>query len=103
MFVGLLEGLGFGQKVVVAAILGIFVIYLFRGKKAAGTFVGLMGTLWVITISILGALILAILFGWVDPNPTKFLSDMQAWAEIALDLTTNYVADIVKTVLEDLI
>lgn len=73
--VDLLAGLNLGEQVTVAAVFILFVLYAVRGKKAAGSVVGVMGTAWLLSVGISLALAVAILLGWVDPNPVAFLED----------------------------
>lgn len=77
----LLSGLGFGQQIIVAATVGIFILYLFRGKKAAGRAVGIASSAWLAGVSVLAAIALSILFGWVDPNPANFVNDVIAFIQ----------------------
>lgn len=75
-----LSGLGFGQRVLVAASLILVVLYALKGRRTASTVAGLMGTAWFAVVVVAVAFAIAILAGWVDPSPAKFWSDVVAGA-----------------------
>lgn len=72
----ILSGLGFGEQVVVGAVLVITVLYLFRARSAAGKTVTLASTVWTVAVAVLAAGSLAIFLGWVDPSPGKMMADL---------------------------
>lgn len=98
----LLAGLGLGEQVMVAATFIITVLYLFKGKQAAGSFVGLMGTVWLATVSVLVAASVAIFLGWVNPIPEAFFSDLWKGAQMAFDFIKGPVDDWVRRLLSRL-
>lgn len=73
--VDLLSGFGFGQQVTIAAVAIIVALYLFRTKSAAGRAVGVAGTMWLVTVAISLTFAVAVLLGWIDPNPVAFIED----------------------------
>lgn len=95
--VRIISELGLGEQVTAAAVLAIVVLYLFRGKKAAGTVVGVVGTIWFAGVSVGVALAVALLMGWVDPNVSEFLSDVQMLAGELLRLLMGPVEDFVRS------
>lgn len=92
----LLSGLGFGEQVMVSAVFVLTVLYLLKGKKAAGTFVGVMGTMWLLTVGILAAAAVAIFLGWVNPVPEEFMADIVKAAKATFDFVKGPVDDWIR-------
>lgn len=98
----LLSGLGFGEQVIVGATLVITALYLRKGKSAAGMFVGLMGTVWLVATSAVVATAVAIFMGWVDPVPHKFFADVMAGGKAAIEFALGPLDDWVRNLVSGL-
>lgn len=98
----LLSGLGFGEQMIVGATLILTALYLFKGKKAAGMFVGLMGTVWLAATSIAIAAAVAIILGWVDPIPGRFFADLWTATKATFEFATGPAGDWISGVISDL-
>lgn len=101
--IDIVRALGAGEQVVVAATLGLVVLYLFRGRKLAKLVVGLAGTAWLVGVAVGIAVIGIILAGWVDPRPSAFISDVGAAASAAGELAAGAVDDWLADLLEGLV
>lgn len=75
-FVPIVESLGFGSQVVIAASLVLVALYILRVVRLGGALVGLLGTAATIGMVVLVVLAVAIAFGWVSPNPRAFFGHM---------------------------
>lgn len=91
--VDLLANLHLGEQIFVSLTL-LFIAYegvrVMNAGKRAGSFVG--GFMWygvVIFVAIAGA----VLLGWVDPNPGKFIGDLTSWMGMALDTIGRWVME----------
>jgi hypothetical protein len=98
-----IAGLGFGQQVTVAATVFIAVLYLFRGRKAAGRAVGVAGRLWFAAVAFGVGTALVILLGWVDPNVGAFADDISAALGAIVDTVGDFVADRVDGLLDSVL
>lgn len=89
LIIDALQGLGAGQRLIVAAVLGLVVMYLLKGRSLARRIAGTMGTLTVITVGVLVTVSAAILLGWVNPQPSVFFehvrTGLEAVGEVAVD------------------
>lgn len=88
-----LRTLGLGQSILVAAVLFIGVVYLWRGRKWGQVVVGIVGTVWLVTIAAILAVGFAVALGWVDPNPGAFMHDVGAAAGWLWGAVRNLVLD----------
>lgn len=89
----LVESLGLGEGLLVAAVLIIFVLYLWRGRKWGQLLVGMVGTAWLIAVAVALVVAAGIVLGWADPNPGAFISDMAAAATAFYDVVTGAIQD----------
>lgn len=72
--------MGLGDGLLVAAVLVIAVLYLWRGRKCGQLLVGVVGTAWLIAVAVALVVAATIVLGWADPNPSVFLSGLGAAA-----------------------
>lgn len=89
------KGLGFGEQMVVVAALVLFVLYLFRARKYGGAITNILGTAWLLGVAIAIVFVLVIAFGWADPNPSAFASDMLKAGQTAIDTVKGPIDDMV--------
>lgn len=93
-----LGSLGLGQQIMSAAVIGLFILYLFRAKKAGGLVVSIMSTMWIVAVSIGVVFVLVIIFNWADPNFGKAMADITAGIQVAYQFITDRVVGFVKGV-----
>lgn len=84
-----LRSMGMGEQAVTAAAIGLAALYLFRGKRWAGTVAGIVGQVWLVGMGLAVSLVAAILLNWVDPNPGAFINDLIAFGKMAVDLVAG--------------
>ena len=92
----ILDGLGAGEQVMVAAVMVLVVLYMFRARRVAGKSVSLAGTGWVVFVSVSTAAALAIFLGWVDPSPGEFVHDVLGFVGWAAKSVWEPVADFLR-------
>jgi|GEM_PF-6345102 len=87
----LLEALGVGGSLMVAAVLIVAAIYLRKGAGVATTAATLAasGATYVV-VSLVG-LAVAIALGWLEPNPDPFVAFVQDIFEAGLDIGAELV------------
>lgn len=90
----LVQSLGFGQRVTLAAVFVIGVLYLFRARSVSKRAIGMIGTMWIGAISVFLAAAAAIYFGWVDPYPSTFLSDVWAAGRALIEVGIDVLRDL---------
>lgn len=98
MILGLLGAVLSGD-LLIAAVLVIGIWYLFRGKSAAATVAGVMGTASAVAMGVLAVLALGIALGWFDPNPAKVGSDLVTGAGVVLEALKGLAIDQIKGLL----
>lgn len=99
VLVDLLRGMGVGEQVTVALLVGIVLIYLFRGRKVASAIAGVVGTAWLVAMGI-GVFVIAMLVReWADPRPSAFMHDVAVLADLAkqylVDPGVDWLRDVV--------
>lgn len=85
--------MGLGDGLLVAAVLVIAVLYLWRGRKCGQLLVGVVGTAWLIAVAVALVVAATIVLGWADPNPSVFLSDLGTGARALYDIVAGVIQD----------
>jgi len=94
LLLGVLEALGVGGQVLVAAVLFAAAIYAYKGAAVArlAALQAASGLWYVVVLAV--ALAAAILAGWIDPNPSAFL----AFVESAVSTGASLLGDLLSRV-----
>lgn len=87
----LLEALGVGGSLMVAAVLVVGAFYLRKGAGAATTAATLAASTTTYVVVSLVVLAVAIAAGWLEPNPESFLAFATDAFEAALDIGVDLI------------
>lgn len=87
----LLEALGVGGSLMVAAVLVLGAFYLRKGAGAATTAATLAASTTTYVVVSLVVLAVAIAAGWLEPNPDPFLAFVTDAFEAVLDIGADLV------------
>jgi len=90
----LLEALGVGGSLMVAAVLVLAAFYVRKGAGAATTVATLTASATTYVVVSLVVLAIAIASGWLEPNPDPFLAFATDAFEAGLDIGADLVENL---------
>lgn len=98
-----LRALGVSGNLFVAGVLLVGALYLFRGKRYAGSAAAAAGTATGYTLALLVALGATIALGWIEPNPDLITDGVSAAVDPLADVATSAIEMVIDTLIAGLV
>lgn len=93
-----LRGLGAGEGLMVIAVIGVVLLYLFRGKKLAGAAASMFGTAWLVAVTVGLTLLAVLVLGWGRHG--AIVNDVLTWGGVVGNLLAEGGDDALEFVME---